>query len=190
MLIFGDSWTVGLAASDSAHAYPAVTGDLLGWDTIVAGESGSGYLRSGELGGSYPLRVLELDAGVSPDVIVLQGSINDRFENLSYLPRAATTVWDHLMDLYPDAHLVVLGPAPHVLPVPAEITDIDSTLSALADAQGLDYISPLDEEWITAENFDVVIDTSPAGAHHPSDQGHALLATRLAGDLAQLVTEK
>src|SRR5699024_1431503 len=61
MLVFGDSWTVGLAATTPTGGYAYLAGAALGWDTTVDGENGSGYLRPGELGGVYGTRVLQLD---------------------------------------------------------------------------------------------------------------------------------
>ena len=183
-LIFGDSWTHGLAASDSEHAYPHLTGELLGWDVDVLGENGSGYLHLGEDGGFYGTRVAELDPELEPDVVIVQGSVNDRREALSALPRAARSVWHAFEHTYPDAHLVILGPAPSAFPLDKKVKKIDAELAQLADAEGIDYISPLAEEWFTPQNVDDYIDTETA--NHPSDAGHAYFAKRLSADLERL----
>ncbi|GGF46877.1 hypothetical protein GCM10010922_23300 [Microbacterium sorbitolivorans] len=184
MLVFGDSWTYGLAATDAAHAYPHLTGEILGWDVDAIGENGSGYLHPGQNGGFYGTRVAELDPDLEPDIIVVQGSINDRGESLSALPRAAKAVWQAFEHTYPDADLVVLGPAPSVLPIEENVEKIDEALSQLAADEGLDYISPIAEGWLTDDNIGDYIDAS--AANHPSDAGHAYLAERLAADLSQL----
>lgn len=184
MLVFGDSWTHGLAATDAAHAYPHLTGEILGWDVDAIGENGSGYLHPGQNGGFYGTRVAELDPDLEPDVIVVQGSINDRGESLSALPRAAKAVWQAFEHTYPDADLVILGPAPSVLPIEENVEKIDEALSQLAADEGLDYVSPIAEGWLTDDNIGDYIDAS--AANHPSDEGHAYLAERLAADLSQL----
>jgi lysophospholipase L1-like esterase len=184
MLVFGDSWTHGLAAMDAAHAYPQLTGALLGWDVDANGENGSGYLHPGEHGGFYGTRVAELDPDLEPDVVIVQGSINDRGESLSALPRAAKAVWEAFEHTYPDADLVVLGPAPNALPVDENVAKIDEALAQLAASEGIDYISPLTEGWLTDANIDAYIDAT--AANHPSNAGHAYLAERLAADLSRL----
>lgn len=184
MLVFGDSWTRGMAATDTAHAYPHLTGELLGWDVTALGEDGSGYLHPGELGGFYGTRVAELNPDLDPDVVIVQGSVNDRNELISALPRAARAVWRAVESTYPEADVIILGPAPSTLPLDERVEGIDAVLADLAAEAGLDYISPIAEEWLTEANIGEYIDAS--AAFHPSDAGHAYLAERLAADLAEL----
>ena len=47
MLVFGDSWTYGSAASLPTLGYAYVLGERLGWETTVDGVRGSGYLKPG-----------------------------------------------------------------------------------------------------------------------------------------------
>ena len=79
----------------------------------------------------------------------------------------------------------ILGPAPQVLPVEEATARIDADLSALAAERGWWYVSPIAEGWITPENYADVIDTA-IGRDHPSTDGHAYLASRLAEDLAAM----
>lgn len=105
-----------------------------------------------------------------------------------------TAVWDAVAATYPEASVVILGPAPQVLPVEAATAQIDDDLAALAAGRGWWYISPMDEEWITATNYHAVIDTG-IGRDHPSTDGHAYLADRVAeavrtlGDGADVVAD-
>ena len=96
-----------------------------------------------------------------------------------------TAAWDALAALYPEASIVILGPAPQVLPVQAATARIDADLAELAAARGWWYVSPIAEDWITPANYAAVIDTG-IGRDHPSTDGHAYLATRLAEALATL----
>lgn len=185
VLIFGDSWTYGAAASVPTLGYAYVLGEHLGWDTIVDGVSGSGYLRPGIEGGSFGERIAELDPALDPDLVIVQGSINDRRLPAKGYRDAVTSAWDALAALYPRASFVILGPAPHVLPVQAATARIDRDLAALADARGWWYISPITDHWITAKNYADVIDTG-IGRNHPSTAGHAYLADRVADALAAI----
>ena len=185
VLVFGDSWTYGSAASDPTLGYAYELGRLTGWTTVVDGVRGSGYLKPGIDGPSFGERIAALDPELEPDVIVVQGSINDRLLIAkSDYAGAVNAAWDALSTQYPDASIVVLGPAPQVLPVENGTALIDSELSRLAAERGWWYISPVDDAWITASNYFDVIDTG-VGRNHPSTAGHAYLAERLAQALAE-----
>ena len=97
---------------------------------------------------------------------------------------AVNSAWDALSATYPDATIVVLGPAPQVLPVEKGTALIDRELSRLATERGWWYISPVADGWITPANYLYVIDTG-IGRNHPTTAGHAYLAERLAQALAE-----
>lgn len=186
MLVFGDSWTYGSAATVRTDGYAFVTGRLLGWDTVVDGVRGSGYLKPGIDGPAFGERIAALDADISPDLIVVQGSINDRRRHTPLYLGEVRHAWDALAARFPDAAIVILGPAPQVLPVEPATAAIDADLATLAADRAWWYISPLAEEWITDENYLDVIDVSDIGRDHPSTQGHAYLAERLAAALRSM----
>ncbi|SFS00105.1 Lysophospholipase L1 [Microbacterium sp. cf046] len=188
VLIFGDSWTYGSAATLPTLGYAYLIGEQLGWETIVDGVRGSGYLKPGLDGGSFGERIAALDPTMDPDLVIIEGSINDRRLPAAGYRDAVTSAWDALAALYPDATIVVLGPAPQVLPVEKATVRIDADLAELAAARGWWYISPIAQEWITTDNYAEVIDTG-IGRDHPSTNGHAYLATRLAEALSAISGE-
>ena len=53
VLVFGDSWVYGSAAIVPTEGFAYVLGRTEGWDTVVDGIRGSGYLKPGQDGGSY-----------------------------------------------------------------------------------------------------------------------------------------
>jgi lysophospholipase L1-like esterase len=185
VLVFGDSWTYGSAASDPTLGYAYELGRLTGWTTVVNGVRGSGYLKPGIDGPSFGERIAALDPELDPDLIVVQGSINDRLlVAANDYAGAVNSAWDALSATYPDATIVVLGPAPQVLPVEKGTALIDGELSRLATERGWWYISPVADGWITPANYLDVIDTG-IGRNHPTTAGHAYLAERLAQALAE-----
>ncbi len=188
VLIFGDSWTYGSAASDPSLGYAYVVADETGWTTVVDGVRGSGYLRPGLDGPAFGERIADLDPAIDPDLVIVQGSINDRRAGAAGYTEAVSSAWDDLSRIYPEAEIVILGPAPQVLPVETETARIDRDLAAQAAARGWWYISPVQERWITDANYLDVIDTSDLGRDHPSTTGHAYLASRLA-DAVAAITE-
>jgi hypothetical protein len=142
VLIFGDSWTYGSAASDPTLGYAYVLGRTLGWETVVDGVRGSGYLKPGWDGGSFGERIAALDPGLDPDLVIVEGSINDRRLLAEGYREAVSAAWDALAKHYPDADIVILGPAPQVLPVEPATSRIDADLASLASERGWWYISP------------------------------------------------
>lgn len=183
VLIFGDSWTYGSAAIEPTLGYAYVISATLGWNATVDGVRGSGYLKPGIDGDAYGARISALDPALDPDLIIVEGSINDRRLYDEGYPSVVEAAWDDLADLYPSASIVILGPAPQVLPVEANTARIDADLDALAAERGWWYISPVQDEWITDANYAAVIDTSDIGRDHPSTEGHAYLASQLSAAL-------
>ncbi|MGN8552513.1 UNVERIFIED_CONTAM: SGNH/GDSL hydrolase family protein [Microbacterium sp. SLM126] len=186
VLVFGDSWVYGSAATIPALGFAYRLGENLGWDAVVDGVRGSGYLKPGIDGGSYGERVAALDAALDPDLIILEGSINDRRLPAAGYTDAVTAVWNALESRYPDAAIVILGPAPQVLPVESATARIDRDLASLAASRGWWYISPIAGDWITEANYLDVIDIGPVGRNHPSTDGHAYLAERVAEAIIEM----
>lgn len=187
VLVFGDSWTYGSAASAPTLGYAYVMADLLGANTTVDGVRGSGYLKPGLDGPAFGERIAALDPTLDPDLVIIQGSINDRAAGAAGYREAVTAAWDALAATYPDATIVVLGPAPHELPVGDATARIDHDLAALAGGRGWWYISPVQEAWITDQNYLAVIDVD-LGKKHPSTDGHRYLAEKVVAALAQFTT--
>ncbi|WP_239453261.1 MULTISPECIES: SGNH/GDSL hydrolase family protein [Microbacterium] len=186
VLVFGDSWVYGSAANVPTLGFAYLLAGQLGVETIVDGVRGSGYLKPGLDGPSYGERIAALDPALAPDLILVEGSINDRKLYPAGYREAVTAAWDALASTYPDADIVILGPSPQVLPVQSATREIDAELSALAAARGWWYISPIAEDWITTANYLDVIDTGPVGRDHPSTAGHAYLADRVARAVERL----
>ncbi|WP_375339617.1 SGNH/GDSL hydrolase family protein [Microbacterium rhizophilus] len=186
VLVFGDSWTYGSAATPIRRGYAYVLAELIGGRTVVDGGRGSGYLRPGVDRPDFGTRIAALDPTAHYDLIILQGSINDRREPEAGYRAAVTAAWDALAAIYPDTPVVVLGPAPQVLPIETATARIDRDLASLAADRQWWYISPIQEDWITSQNYAAVIDTSDFGRDHPSVGGHAYLADRLAQALSKI----
>ena len=189
VLVFGDSWVYGSAATTPTLGFAYRLADELGVETIVDGVRGSGYLKPGIDGPSYGERIASLDPALDPDLIILEGSINDRRLYPDGYRDAVTAAWDALDARYPEADIVILGPAPQVLPVERPTGSIDADLGELAAARGWWYISPIAEEWITEANYLDVIDTGPVGRDHPSTDGHGYLAVRVADAIRRMADQ-
>lgn len=177
-VIYGDSWTEGYGAKPQSSGYAYVTGAKLGWDTTVLGSGGTGYVNPGPGNkGTFSQRMTAVDVDESTQIVILQGSINDLQVGLDTYGDAVKATLDQAKVKFPNAQVVILGPAPATLPPPAKLHIIDNSLRAIAKERNLPYISPLSEIWITAPELTRVIDA--AAANHPSTQGHAYLADKV-----------
>ncbi|WP_460799585.1 SGNH/GDSL hydrolase family protein [Microbacterium sp. GXF0217] len=188
ILVFGDSWTYGSAATPFTSGYAYLLGGLLNGESVVKGVRGSGYLKPGIDGPAFGERIAALNPGLAPDLVIIQGSINDRLQGETGYREAVNAAWDAMTGLYPDAAIVVLGPAPHELPIGEGTARIDVDLGELAAARGWWYISPIERGWITDDNYLDVIDVD-LGRKHPSTEGHRYLAEKVVEALSEVGAE-
>jgi lysophospholipase L1-like esterase len=170
----GDSWTDGAGATDKV-GYAYLTGRQLGWTHRVLGVGGSGYVRGGAGNVPFDERILPAVSD-NPDVVVIQGSINER---RTPLPELAAAVEDTLTRLIraagPDTAVVVLG-ASHVPGVPVAVVDeINDVVRAEAARQGLPFVDVAAEVW--SDPADPSIWSDP---YHVNDAGARQIAERLA----------
>jgi lysophospholipase L1-like esterase len=178
----GDSWTAGVGATDGV-GYAPLTGRLLGWQHRVLGVGGSGYVRGGSGNVPFHERIAPAVLG-NPDVVVVQGTINERS---TPSPELASAVTDTLTRLVaaagPDTTVLVLG-ASQVPGVPAQYVDkVNDVVRAEAARQGLDFVDVAAEGW--SDPADPSIWADP---YHVNDAGARAIAERLAPVLEGLLT--
>ena len=185
-LFFGDSWTVGYHALPVTQGYAYQAGRALQWDFAVSGANGTGYLNRGEEGaGTYLDRLKALHVNSSVQLVVLQGGVSDAFLQLNDLSAAATAAIDRLREVFPNAQIVMVGLAPTTLPAKPQFATADHILATAAAFKSVHYVSPLMDEWITAENYPWAIDV---GANYaPTTAGHTYLGERLTDALRTLM---
>lgn len=183
-LFFGDSWTFGMTAEPVTQGFAYLTAERLKLDATVQGGPGTGYLNPGPANeGTYSKRLSSLPASLDPELVVLQGSINDGNISPIQLPDAVNKFIRQLKAKFPAAQIVMVGPAPHLFPVDPSIIRLDNYLRQVAGNNSLNYISPYAEKWITVENLAEVIDAKTA---HPTNAGHAFLASKTVADLQKI----
>jgi lysophospholipase L1-like esterase len=176
----GDSWTVGLGGTDS-RSYADLTAELLGWRHTELGVNGSGYVQAGE-GGPFADRI---DAAVSgrPDVLVVQGSLNDALADAGDVAAAARETLGRLADAADPATRVLVVGAPSCPGVDDGIIDaINDVLAEAADAAGLPFVDPAEENWVDPDDPGLWADPI-----HPDDDGYRRMAEALVPVLRELV---
>lgn len=195
IVFFGDSWTQGYSAVPETLGYAYLTGQRLGAVTEVDADRGSGYVNNGaggatsngqlKPGGTYKQRLLARPADPGVRLLVLQGGIND-LPFHGQVEAEATEAMKTAIEKYPNAQIVVLGPAPSQAEEIDAVRALSVEIMSAAAALGLYVVNPSGQGWITAHNMDQVIDRA---SRTPTTQGHAYLTDRLMDALDTLARE-
>jgi lysophospholipase L1-like esterase len=176
----GDSWTYGAGATDSG-GYAYRTGRLLGWTHRVLGVSGSGYVQDGS-GTPFDRRILPAVSG-DPDVVVIQGSINERVTAVEELaPAVADTLERLVRAAGPDTAVVVVGASYVPSGGDAQVDLVNDTVRAAAARLGLPFVDVAAENWSDPADPSIWADLS-----HVNDAGAEQIAERLAPVLQAVV---
>ena len=107
VLIVGDSFAQGFGAEPQSAGYAYLLGGYLGWsDVTVDHEGRTGYTRDNEgLGANYGTRIAHRIASgdVAPDLVILQGTINDNNATTEEMTVAIQSVVDTIRAGWPNA---------------------------------------------------------------------------------------
>ena len=181
----GDSYTEGTSAS-VGQGYANVTSRLLGWVPELDAEGGTSFLNAGRGGAAkqaFPARAAAIPASTRADVVIVEGGLNDANDptiDLGRLPEAVRLTISELRARFPKAPIVLMGPESPNVPPPSRVIEVDTILRTVATQQSVEYVSPLAEQWLTADMVGSLIDPTTM---HPNTAGHAYIGARLAFDL-------
>lgn len=197
-IVFGDSFIEGTGATDPYNAIPARIGLHTGWiDTWASGSGGTGYLATPvSPAGRKTFRgrsATDLVA-TAPDIVVLCGGYNDSASTGAAVGTEAGLLFDALATGIPAAEVIIVGPWGRTV---AQATTGDlqrrDAIQAQAVSHGFYFVDPVGEGWITGTgnssspagdgNADVYIGSDNA---HPTDAGHAWIASRIVGHMRAL----
>ncbi|MCW2634147.1 MAG: hypothetical protein JWQ99_514 [Blastococcus sp.] len=167
----GDSWTFGEAATDR-RGYAVLTGEQLGWKYTVLGIGGSGYTRGGV--NIFDNRVGQAVA-THADVIVVQGSLNERNGSPGQLAPAALSTLRHVRSAADPGTVILVVGASYSPGTPAATIDwINAAVGQAAAKAGVQFVNPAAQHW-----SDPADPTIWANADHPNDRGYQLIADRM-----------
>ncbi|MFA1544684.1 SGNH/GDSL hydrolase family protein [Actinomadura chokoriensis] len=190
VMFLGDSYTVGDRGVQPESTYASATARLLGWQVVVGGRAGTGFVRTGR-GGEPFLGLFESQLGwrPAPDMLIVSGGHNDWRFPAAQVAAAAHLLLERVRQRWPGTRLVLMGPLWGTgSPLPGALAVRDA-LKNLAGQLGVPFVDPIGEQWITGDR--------PAGAGnaarlikadrtHPNPAGHRYVAARLAADIERL----
>ncbi|GGV13635.1 hypothetical protein GCM10010182_37900 [Actinomadura cremea] len=189
VMFLGDSYTVGEVGVVPEETYASATARLLGWQVIVGGRGGTGFVKTTN-GEDDFLGMFELQLGwrPAPDMLIVSGGHNDRRLTGPEVAAAARTLLDRATQRWPGTHLVLMGPMWGSGSPTPQVLGVRDALKQLAGRLGVPFVDPIAEQWITG---------GPMGGGnaaryikrdgtHPTPAGHRYMATRLAADIERL----
>jgi acyl-CoA thioesterase-1 len=180
MMFVGDSFTVGSGPVQRWRTYASESARLLGWQPIIAGAGGTGYLNKGKVGRTFQRSFEEeLAWRPPPDLLVISGGHNDQRWSTAQVRRAAAKLLAEVRGRWPATRVVMVGPI-WLEDAPAKAYRVRDALAEVAGAAGVPFLDPMRRHWIRGRPSEVVL---PDGVH-PTFAGHERIAEWLAGELA------
>lgn len=179
VVFIGDSWTYGVGATDN-NGYAQLAVEQLGWPHAIFGVGGSGYTvtgapGAGESASTFGDRARNLD-GSTADIVVVQGSLNDRASPAADIGLAARQTFADLRAALsnPDAQILVVGSSYTPDSTREQIDRINSAIASAAEEAGLPFVNPAEENWT-----DPADDRVWFNGNHINDAGHRAVADQV-----------
>lgn len=196
VLWVADSYALGIGATSPSFSYAIQAARMLGWADVwtQAAIASTGFLAVTGTYGKYADRLANDVIPYSPDVVVLQGSTNDKTNGgLGTIGPQVTNCIGQIQSALPQCHIVVTGVPYAAAPSAAQLSDDADVAAAAAAATNVVYVEPMSTTapWFTGTgntgattgdgNADYYRTTD---ATHPSPAGHDFLARRMARAIA------
>ncbi|MFC5746854.1 SGNH/GDSL hydrolase family protein [Actinomadura rugatobispora] len=190
VMFLGDSYTVGERGSFPEYTYAAATARLLGWQPVLAGQGGTGFIAGSHVRRTFgTLYESQLGWRPAPDLLIVSGGHND----WSYPPQevgaAAHELLERARGRWPDSRIAVLGPIWGNQSPPQGALAVRDALRQVAQQLGMPFIDPIAEQWITGNRAHGTGNAArliQRDGTHPNQEGHRYLATRLVESLKRL----
>ncbi|HZE30447.1 MAG TPA: SGNH/GDSL hydrolase family protein [Actinoallomurus sp.] len=193
VMFLGDSYTTGRLGQIPELTYAADTARTLGWQVIIAGYRGTGFVAKGHIGKNFlDLFVEQLAWRPAPDMVIVSGGHNDQLHSPEAVAEGARQLLTTIQHTWAGTRLLVVGPMWGGDPTPP-VEDVRDAIEGVAGEQHVPFIDPLRERWITGDR---VQGTGNAPMYilrdgiHPSTSGARYIATRLVADLRTLKLAK
>jgi lysophospholipase L1-like esterase len=172
VLMFGDSFILGHGIENTRKpAYPEILADSMGWTNVrLNAVAGTGFAAA-STEGPYPERLKAMGDDFTPDLVILQGSVNDIKPGIPAVRAGITDVLSQISTRWPSAQVVLITPMTGVLNYEALASAYKGP--ALGKAHVIDATGP--ESWLPLDKPEL----RTADTFHPSAPGHEAIAAGL-----------
>ena len=189
-MFLGDSYTVGERGSQPEYTYAAATARLLGWQPVLAGRGGTGFVAGSQRRQSFgTLFESQLGWRPAPDLLIVSGGHNDWSYPPQQVAAAAQELLERARGRWPDSRMVLIGPIWGNQTPPRGAVAVRDALREVARRLQIPFVDPIAERWFTGNRAH---GTGNAARYiqrdgtHPNQEGHRYLATRLVESLKRL----
>jgi lysophospholipase L1-like esterase len=191
VMFLGDSYTTGRYDQIPELSYAADTARTLGWQVIIGGYRGTGFLAKGSVHKDFATLFAEqLAWRPAPDLVIVSGGHNDRNHAPESVAVAARQLLTTIQRTWTGGvRVLVVGPMWGGGDPDPSVQDVRDALASVAAGQHMPFIDPLKERWITGDHDD---GTGNAPMYilndgvHPTTAGARYISTRLVADLRRL----
>src|SRR4051812_38826658 len=152
-MVLGDSYTAGITGVPPESTYAGDMARKLGWQVIIAGHGGTGFVARGSIGVNFSqLYNEQLSWRPAPDMVLVVGGHNDANlkKPLLGLSEAATKLLGDIKARWAGVPLVLVGPMWGGDPT-AKALAVRDVLAQVAATQQIPFVDPLREMWITGD---------------------------------------
>src|SRR5262245_36004318 len=111
VMILGDSYTTGAYDVQPESTYAAETSALVGWQVVIGGHSGTGFVAPGRIGKTFAMLFDQQFAWrPAPDMLIVSGGHNDWPHPSPLAGAAAHQLLSRIKQHWPSTKLVMVGP--------------------------------------------------------------------------------
>lgn len=189
VMFLGDSYTTGKLGQIPEQTYAAQTARDLGWQVILGGYRGTGFVSQGHVGKDFAALFQEqLAWRPAPDLVIVSGGHNDVRHSPQVVGTAAQRLLATIRQRWPNTRLLLIGPMWGGDPTP-QATAVRDALAGVAAQAHVPFIDPLAEKWITGSRADGTGNAPRfilSDGTHPTPAGARYIAGRLVTDLRKL----
>ncbi|WP_158578459.1 SGNH/GDSL hydrolase family protein [Spongiactinospora rosea] len=145
VMAVGDSFTVGSGPVRSWNTYLAAAARQLGWQPVIAGAAGTGYLNRGKAGRNFLASFTEeLSWRPAPDMLIVSGGHNDRRWAPARIEAACHRLLVTVKKQWPRTRVIVVGPIWMTAP-PSWSKGVKNAVSSAARRAKAPFLDPLPE---------------------------------------------